>query len=531
MGSPMYTLYVGTFIQLPRTTAPDEKHELAITRGALWVSAADGKIKGFDWSIATESDLHTLLKRHGWVLEGAGTRTSVRVKLVRAREEHNEFFFPGFIDTHIHAPQYPNTGLFGSATLLDWLQTYTFPMEASFASPASLPSLPPPTAYRAYSQVIARTLSHGTTTASYYATIHVPATNLLASLAHQRGQRALIGRVCMDNPATCPTTLIDESPEDSIQNTEAVIAHIHSLAPASSKETLVKPILTPRFAPSCTPAALSGLAALAKQYKPSLHIQTHIAENVNEIALVRQQFPDCKDYASVYDTAGLLTPRTILAHAVHFSAAERSLVASRGAKVSHCPASNSALGSGICPVRWLRRGGVVVGLGSDVSGGYSVGLLEGVRQACLVSRLVGFLHPVDEEKGADGVVSVEEALYLATRGGAAVVDLPDLIGGFELGMAWDAQLIRLGRFTPAGLWGSAGAEGNVDVFGTESWTEKVHKWVWSGDDRNVRAVWVQGRLVHGADGGDVKGRWGRWTWVWGLVGVGAAWVVVRRVHG
>ncbi|RAH51097.1 chlorohydrolase family protein [Aspergillus brunneoviolaceus CBS 621.78] len=534
MVSPMYTLYVGTFIQLPRTSSPDDRHELAITRGALWVSAADGKIKGFDWSVASESDLQTLLKRHGWVLAGAGSRSCVRVELVRAREDQNEFFFPGFIDTHIHAPQYPNTGLFGSATLLDWLQTYTFPMEASFASPAALPGLPPPTAYRAYSQVIARTLSHGTTTAAYYATIHVPATNLLASLAHQRGQRALIGRVCMDNPSTCPSTLIDESPEASLRDTEAVIAHIHSLAP-STKESLVKPILTPRFAPSCTPPSLAGLAALARQHTPPLHIQTHIAENVNEIALVRQQFPACAHYAAVYDAAGLLTPRTILAHAVHFSPAERSLVAARGAKVSHCPASNSALGSGICPVRWLRRGGVVVGLGSDVSGGYSVGLLEGVRQACLVSRLLPFLkYPKEEEdgKGEDGVVSVEEALYLATRGGAAVVDLPDLIGGFELGMAWDAQLIRLGRFQPAGLWGPDGVGSNVDVFGEESWVEKVHKWVWSGDDRNVRAVWVQGRLVHGSvGGGREEGRWSAWKWVWGLVGVGAAWVVVRRVNG
>ncbi|RAH64196.1 chlorohydrolase family protein [Aspergillus aculeatinus CBS 121060] len=97
MVSPMYTLYVGTFIQLPRTSSPDGRHELAITRGALWVSAADGKIKGFDWSVASESDLQTLLKRHGWVLAGAGSRSCVRVQLVRAREELNEFFFPGFV--------------------------------------------------------------------------------------------------------------------------------------------------------------------------------------------------------------------------------------------------------------------------------------------------------------------------------------------------------------------------------------------------------------------------------------------------
>ncbi|PYH47178.1 chlorohydrolase family protein [Aspergillus saccharolyticus JOP 1030-1] len=531
MVSPMYTLYVGTFIQLPRTISPDEKHELAITRGALWVSVADGKIKGFDWSVATESDLQTLLQRHGWVVDGSsrGRRSSVVVKLVRAREEEHEFFFPGFIDTHIHAPQYPNTGLFGSSTLLDWLQTYTFPMEASFASPAALPHLPPPQAYRAYSQVIARTLRHGTTTAAYYATIHVPATNLLASLAHKKGQRALIGRVCMDNPATCPSFLIDESAEASIAHTQAVIDHIHALPPLSpddhpdGKTRLVQPILTPRFAPSCTPPALAGLAHLAKQYTPPLHIQTHISENLHECALVREQFPDCEGYADVYDRFGLLTPRTILAHAVHFSPRERGLVAARGAKVSHCPASNSALGSGICPVRWLRRGGVVVGLGSDVSGGYSVSLLEGARQACLVSRLLPFVQqPGREEDGAskdagDAVISVEEALYLATRGGAEVVDLAEVVGGFELGMAWDAQLIRLGGFEPAGLWTDA-PKSNVDVWGKESWTERVHKWVWNGDDRNVKAVWVQGRLVHGFETEGAGARWTGWNWTPGGYG-------------
>lgn len=276
----------------------------------------------------------------------------------------------------------------------------------------------------------------------------------------------------------------------------------------------MKPIVTPRFAPSCTRPALQGLGELAASYSPPLHIQTHISENINELALVKELFPEAGSYAAVYDKYNLLTPRTILAHAVHLSADERSLIRAREAKVSHCPASNSALGSGICPVRTLLDEGITVGLGTDVSGGYSPSILEAARQACLASRLLGQSaawqrdHPQGD--GSDGreKLSVSESLYLATRGGAAVVDMASDVGGFDRGMLWDVQLIRLGgvklvEASPLDVVSDgssdlvkAGPVGNVDLFGTENWEEKIQKWVWSGDDRNVKAVWVGGRLVH-----------------------------------
>lgn len=301
----------------------------------------------------------------------------------------------------------------------------------------------------------------------------------------------------MDNPAFCPDSYRDASAAESVEATAATIAHIHSIDP---RGTLVKPIITPRFAPTCTEAALRGLAELAASYSPALHIQTHISENTQEVDLVKELFPASSSYAEVYDAAGLLTPRTILAHAIHFSSEERALVAARQAKVAHCPASNSALGSGICPVRALTDAGIAVGLGTDVSGGYSASVLEAVRQACLVSRLLAHTHAGAAYADGRAKLSVEEGLYLATRGGAAVVDMADDLGGFETGMVWDAQLVQLGRANDGsnGSNGSNPAEppGNLDIFGWESWTEKVHKWVWSGDDRNVKAVWVNGRLVH-----------------------------------
>lgn len=274
----------------------------------------------------------------------------------------------------------------------------------------------------------------------------------------------------------------------------------------------MKPIITPRFAPSCTRPALQSLGELAASYSPPLHIQTHISENINELALVKELFPEADSYADVYDKYNLLTPRTILAHAVHLSPDERALIRTREAKISHCPASNSALGSGICPVRTLLDEGITVGLGTDVSGGYSPSILEAARQACLVSRLLGQSAAWQRDHPqADGreKLSVQESLYLATRGGAAVVDMGSDLGGFDMGMLWDVQLIRLGgvKFVEKspldGVPGDgsadlvqAGPVGNVDLFGTETWEEKIQKWVWSGDDRNVKAVWVGGRLVH-----------------------------------
>jgi guanine deaminase len=386
------------------------------------------------------------------------------------------FFFPGFIDTHTHAPQHPNTGLFGKTTLLDWLQTYTFPMESSFSDLAK--------AQRIYSNFVARTLSHGTTTCAYYATIHVPATNLLADICLKKGQRALVGRVCM-NSELSPEYYRDKSVESSVADSKASIEYIRSIDPAGE---IVRPIVTPRFAPSCTEECLSKIGQLAK--KEDVYVQTHISENVNECALVKELFPESRSYTHVYETHGLLGDKTILAHAVHLSQEERDTIKEMGAKISHCPASNTAITSGCCPVRTLLEEGHTIGLGTDVSGGFHPSILENVRQAIWVSRHLSIQTGENAAK-----LSTEEALYLATRGGAAVVGLQDKVGGFEVGMEWDAQMISLGEVEEQGGDGSFAA-GPVDVFGWESWNDTVEKWVYSGDDRNTVAVWVKGRLVH-----------------------------------
>ncbi|KAH6855811.1 hypothetical protein B0I37DRAFT_63357 [Chaetomium sp. MPI-CAGE-AT-0009] len=476
--APKNKLFLGLFIHSKALNELEYLHDTAVCVDA------DGTIVAVERDCDELKAKDTVLPRLGWA--------ETDVEIVKARE--GQFFFPGFIDTHIHAPQYPNAGIFGDSTLLDWLNTYTFPLEASFSDLAK--------ARRIYTRVIHKTLSHGTTCAAYYATIHVPATNLLADLCFARGQRALIGRVCMDQ--TAPDYYRDESAEASLAATRASIAHIRSLDPTLS---LIRPIITPRFAPSCTFPLLQQLGTLAAE--TALPIQTHISENTAEISLVKGLFPPSltgapadSGYAGVYDAAGLLTPRTVLAHAVHLTEGEAALVAARRAKVSHCPCSNTALASGAAPVRRLLDRGIACGLGTDVSGGYSPSVLEAARQAVLVSRHVVFMGEAvgGGERGREKL-SVEEVLFLATRGGAEVVGLEGRVGGFEVGMEWDAQLVGLGVVGEDGevVGGEGEGEdggGDVDVFGWESWPNRVAKWVYNGDDRNTKKVWVRGRLVH-----------------------------------
>lgn len=421
--------------------------------------------------VEKELDLESVQSKHSW-------QDAVSVRL-----SGNSFFFPGFIDTHTHAPQHPNTGLFGKTTLLDWLQTYTFPMESSFSDLKRAETI--------YRNFVSRTLSHGTTTAAYYATIHVPATNLLADICLARGQRALVGRVCMNSDLS-PEYYRDVSVSQSVADSKASIDYIRSIDP---KGAIVRPIITPRFAPSCTPDCLTSIGRLAQE--EDTFIQTHISENKGEIALVQELFPDSKSYTDVYDTHGLLTPKTILAHAIHLSLEERQTILARGSTISHCPCSNTAITSGCAPVRELLDEGHTIGLGTDVSGGFHPSILENVRHAIWTSRHLALQSAL----GDKAKLSTEEALYLATRGGAAVVGLADRVGGFDVGMEFDAQVIDLGSVEQGGCAEGVFESGPVDVFGWESWGERVEKWVYAGDDRNTTAVWVRGRLVH---------RTGRW---------------------
>lgn len=483
-------LFLGTFIHATTLNQLEYLHDAAI-----FVEGSTGRIVAIEkgCELGTQAEVvKEAFAKLGW--DQAETKiiditSSSSPNRTTERKGGVKFFFPGFVDTHIHASQYPNAGIFGKSTLLDWLNRYTFPLEASLGKDLAR-------AKRVYGRCVRKTLSHGTTTASYFATIDVAATNLLVDLCYGLGQRALVGRVCMDEEAMCPAWYRDESAEQSISRTKEVMDHIEKVDPGHS---LVKPVVTPRFAPSCTAPAMKGLAKVADAH--GLPIQTHISENPGECALVEEMFPvesaDGRGYAGVYDAFGLLTDRTILAHGIHLSEQEVAMIKERGSKISHCPCSNSSITSGAARVRWLLEQGIDVGLGTDMSGGYSPSVLEAARQASLVSRHVAM--GLDGEEKERAKLSVEEVLYLATRGGAKVVGMEGRIGGFEVGMEFDAQLVGLGGIDEDGKVDGVeeGEEdGDVDVFGWESWEDLVAKWLFNGDDRNTKMVWVRGRLVH-----------------------------------
>lgn len=522
------TVYVGTFIHASsRTTLCVKEHTIigvdeqgkivAIASFETGISGKDNGELGDDWID------HTVQIQWGWGQrkeDSQQERDSTGWTLVRA--EKDEWWFPGFVDTHIHASQYPNAGIFGETTLLDWLEKYTFPVEASLANVRK--------ANLVYTQCVAATIRQGTTTAAYYATISVPSTNLLADVCMRAGQRAFIGRCNMDRPKLNPDYYRDYSSASAIEDTRATIDHIAHMDP---KHDLVTPVITPRFAPSCTPTLLSELGKLS--HETSLPIQTHISENPDEVTLVASLYPNQGSYAEVYDVHGLLTSRTVLAHAVHLTAEERSLISKRGSKVSHCPVSNSCLSSGLCPVRELLNNGIEVGLGTDVSGGWSPSVLVAAREAATVSRILASVErdrPLYRGKSSPSStvkLTVEECLYLATVGGASCLGLSAKIGRFKIGSEWDAQLVSLGPSLelehpennktrkhdeehPQILFNTATAEAEnqpsltmahaamsdqpVQLWGKESWSDKMAKWVFTGDERNTLAVWVKGRTVH-----------------------------------
>lgn len=404
-----------------------------------------------------------------------------------------QFLVPGFIDTHIHASQYPNVGIGSELPLLEWLKDYTFELESKFTgnSPERLEF-----AREVYEKVITKTLANGTTCASYFTTIDTETTNLFADLLVKHGQRGFVGKVCMDcNPAY---SSYEELYDDCVRSMKAVINHCERLntrCTGGAGTMMIKPIVTPRFAPVCSRKLLKKLGAMAQA--GNLPIQTHISENKDEIKMVEEMFPECANYASVYGDHGLLGPGTILAHAVHLDKDECALLRENNCSISHCPLSNTFITSGEAPVKkYLYEEKINVSLGTDLSGGYEQSILGVARTSIMVSH-----HLAMDTTDYDPQVSVADALYMATSGGARACGLAEEVGTFQLGKKFDVQLIDLDAH------GS-----NVEVFefqkpkkgrgesgqdpdNLKKVLQMIHRWVFSGDDRNCVKVWCNGRKV------------------------------------
>ncbi|KAI1799952.1 guanine deaminase [Daldinia bambusicola] len=379
-----------------------------------------------------------------------------------------QFLIPGFVDTHNHAPQWAQRGLGQSMHILDWLDRVTFPNEARFRDPAH--------ARRVYASCVDGFLRQGVTTASYYGSLHAEATKILADICLEKGQRALVGKCNMDRNA--PEYYRDADAAASLADTEDCIAHIRRIDPEAK---LLKHVLTPRFAITCSPELLRGLGALAAA-NPDLPVQTHFNEAAQEMDATRELFPEFGgSEADLYAHYGLLNERAILAHCCHMSEHEISRIAELRCGVAHCPISNMTVGGGFmaAPVREFLRRGINVGLGTDSGGGFSSSILDATRQALVASNAREVMS-----EGRDKGLTIREVFYLATLGGAKVCGLDSKIGNFEAGKEFDALLI------------DAGAPGVMTVVEDEDSPETMfNKFIMTGDDRNIKEVYVRGRLV------------------------------------
>ncbi|XP_054731180.1 guanine deaminase [Anastrepha obliqua] len=399
-----------------------------------------------------------------------------------AHEEHlseDQFIMPGLVDCHIHAPQVAQIGLGLDMPLLDWLNTYTFPLEAKYTDQKF--------AAKVYAKVVENTIKAGTTLASYFGTNNKDSTLILAKEALRQGQRALIGKVCSN--CNSPDFYV-ETTEASVADTEEFIAAIRKL-----NNDRIKPTITPRFALSCTNELMVKLGDIAQ--KNDLHIQSHISENLSEISSVKQMFNS--SYAKAYDNAGLLTPKTVMAHAVHLEDEEIALFRERGTSVAHCPASNTMLSSGFCDVLRLIKNGVKVGLGTDVSGGNSMSIQDAILRALDVSHHLEFVKKQDI-KGSGRLttqdneyqpLNYKQAIFLATLGGAEALTLSDVTGNFVMGKDFDALVVDTSKYPLQNYATDEAAKKSQE----QQLLEMVQKFIYVGDDRNIIGVYVAGKQI------------------------------------
>lgn len=386
----------------------------------------------------------------------------------------NQYLLPGFVDLHIHAPQWPQLGKALDVPLEVWLQEHTFPLEARYEDTAF--------AERMYHSLVTSLLAHGTTTAVYFATIHQEATRILADQCLENGQRAFVGKVAMDDASQCPDFYRDENPEAALEGTRAFIDYVLSMPGNGS--SLVRPVVTPRFIPSCTDAALAGLGEIAAEY--DCHIQTHCSESDWEHNYVLERTG--KRDTEALDEFGLLGRHTVLAHSNFIDDGDMDLIRERGSGVAHCPLSNVYFSNAVFPLRRALEKSVRVGLGTDISGGPSASLFDGCRHTISSSRnLEEGVDPTlsSDDRGTNNSrVDFREAFHLATAGGADVLDIP--VGQFTEGYQFDAILVDA-DMPAAPILVEEGMDSLDDV---------LQKIINTATRANITNTWVSGVSVH-----------------------------------
>ena len=356
----------------------------------------------------------------------------------------------GFVDAHMHYPQTAMIASWGKQ-LLDWLNTYTFPEEMRFGDAD----------YAA--EIAGRTcdlaIAHGTTTLTSFCTIHPTSVDAFFEAAAKRGMAVVAGKTCMDTNA--PDTLRDTA-QSAYDDSKALLKKWHGTGRATYA-------ITPRFSPTSTPNQLAALGTLWAE-NPDCLMQTHLSEQHDEIAWVRDLFPTARDYLDTYEMHGLLGARGVYGHSIHLEPREIDRLAEVSAAVVHCPTSNMFIGSGLFDTLGLAARGIRAGLATDTGGGSSFSMLRTMAAAYEIGQLRGTaIHPA-------------QLMWMATEGSAAALHKSGEIGHLGKGAAADITVLNLAS-TPAiaQRYGQA----------TDIW-DAIFPTIVMGDDRAIRDVWVSG---------------------------------------
>lgn len=358
---------------------------------------------------------------------------------------------PSFIDLHLHAPQYMQMGIGLNLELIDWLEQYTFMLEGRFADVNY--------AKKVYPHFVDALYEVGTLRSCIFGTIHDEANRELVRLLKEKRLCAYVGKVNMDRNAPVSLT---ESKEKSLRLTKDFIEDY-------KEDTLVQPIITPRFAPSCTSELLGGLGELSSQYE--VPVQSHLSENHSEIEWVKGLFPSCKNYSDVYRSHGLLGPeKTLMAHGIYLEVDEIDLLRQSPVYLIHCPNSNMNLTSGIMPLTRFIDMGLTVGLGSDIGAGHRLGMHHTIVSAIQSSKI---RHLLNED---DRLLTESEGFYLATKVNGSFFGK---CGSFEPGYSLDCLIIR----DPHPLMDSIKP------------LEQLQRFLYCGDPRSIHARFLEGKQI------------------------------------
>ena len=364
----------------------------------------------------------------------------------------DKLLIPAMNDMHVHAPQYRNQGIAMDLELLPWLQNYTFPEESKYSDTRY--------AERMYRRFVRDLWRVGTMRTVAFATVHRDSTRLLMNLFLEAGMGARVGKVDMNR--NCPKALC-ESVEEAVSDNETLIAEY------AKPNALVSPIITPRFVPSCTPELLQACGDLARKY--NLPVQSHLSENRNEIAWVKELEPESRHYGDAYRRYGLFgdTP-TIMAHCVWTDGDELRMMREKQVMVAHCPTSNLNLASGMAPIRVFLNEGVPVGLGSDISGGHDLSIFKMMVYAIQVSKM-----RYCQDKSLP-FLTLPEAFWIATKSAGQFFGK---VGSFEPGYEFDALVIN-------------DSELNHDNY---SLLHRLERFIYLGDDRHITHRFCRGHLI------------------------------------